>query len=92
MKIPVLLGPTQGANPSPWTIKWEWDFSKRRAVSAAYAIGRPVSARIQEHKRDVRQGFTKKCEVSEHGYEGHRTGWEQTEILKNRNQQQIYRT
>jgi hypothetical protein len=55
-------------------------------VYSTWAIGRPVSA------RDLRQGLTGKCEVSEHGYEGHRTGREQTEILKNRNQQQIYRT
>jgi hypothetical protein len=40
---------------------------------------RPLSAQIQEHRRDLREGLMEK---SKHAYEGHSIGWEEAEILQ----------
>jgi predicted GIY-YIG superfamily endonuclease len=45
--------------------------------------GRPLAARLCEHRHYVREGLLEKSKLAQHAYEnGHRVGWDEARILE----------
>jgi predicted GIY-YIG superfamily endonuclease len=45
--------------------------------------GRPLAARIREHRHNLKEGLLDKSKLAQHAYEeGHRVGWDKARVLE----------